>query len=1289
MVITITYIYTSKIFKVSGDRMSGEFARKMTAFFFSVQMLFLIFGVLMPNTATIQASASMIEEFLDGKNVTIIFDSPGKNDKLKFSIPKNATVLNATFIITPEPMEEDGSYTDSTDADFTDGTRYNITVQNNSIMLKLPDHPLEKMKSITSISNPTKLAIGDVNSDNINDIVVTNYDSNTITVIPGKGQGKFGSPITYPANETPYDIAIKDLDGDNLNDVVISQPTNGSIGIYYQKNKKLSNIVRKDTGGVLGLGPRGLAVGDLNNDNNPDIVVANSLSQSISIFYYDPAIGDFGDPIQSFAADLVFLPYDVAIGDFNGDNLNDVAVVYMASNKLHIFEQISLGGINYINTVSTISYSTGNGPSCIEAADLNGDGQTDVVVGNTGENTISIFYQNNGAFGSPFTYSTDMYPDDIAIGDIDGDGRKDIVVANHDSGDIGYFIYNAANKTFMEQKTIKAGTYPKGVAIGDLNSDFRLDVAVANSETNSIGIFYQIKNVRGEFIKSPVTTDKTVVSAKVTWSGNAYGQRVNLYASSNGGSTWTKLMNGIETQINDAGTKFMYKIELITSRATISPIINSVDVKYHMKSYPTDVVIDIGKTGTADWAYPGSLKNETVIDGFEEPLNKVLEKMYADEKGNSIVPIEISSDMPCIIHAHSLSILYNRAPTKVKITYPKGNVFVASSTPKFRFISYDADGDNLKYTIEISSDNFKNYSNMFSINQSKKWDDWNREDFPQGTIASYTLQEGDALRDGQYFWKAYAYDGFAWSESSEVATFIVDTTPPENVTVLINDGENYTSNPNVVLHISANDKTSGVENMSFSDDGSTWTPEESFSHTKAWKLKGKEGKKVVYTKIIDKARNSVVVKSEIIYDTSPPEGCIKDDGKRTSNYTSIHFILEFEDELSGVVLYKYSIGTSPGKDDVVEETETNESEVTVTNLKMFEGKTYYINARAKNGAGLWSEWISSDGITVDTDGPSAEIRYPIGRITTTEIKIEKDVEDINNLEIIDGDLEYRYAVFKNGKVGKWSDWEDVGKGDGGDRKVKKFEGERGYAYQFRYRAKNEIGSWGDFSKVPGSVVINRLPHVEFTISKEFPSVNEKVEFRVLNTTDEDGDSLNITWIFSDGTSEKGQVVYHKFKDSGDHFIKLIVNDSWEEVSYKISISVKEKKEEGLGVTATIGIGILALLIIIGAVLGAYFIMRKKKKKDEEQPPLSQASFPHHEEGVIIPSEKEEEIYTPPHPPEKKDETPLPSPPPPPSTSTEHEEESSEPVGMIGEKIEDAEVPEVEAKKKKIRIIKEE
>ncbi|MGA3326960.1 MAG: VCBS repeat-containing protein, partial [Terriglobia bacterium] len=224
-------------------------------------------------------------------------------------------------------------------------------------------------------------------------------------------------------------------------------------------------------------GPISVAIGDFNGDGIPDLAVADFTSSNVSIL-----LGN-GDGTFQTAVNypVATNPRSVVVGDFNGDGKLDLAVAsYTNSNNVTIL----LGnGDGTFTTKGT--FTAGSSPRSVAVGDFNGDGIPDLAVANYGGSTVSVLLGNgDGTFttatNSPYTtgFSSPTY---VAVGDFNRDGFADLVVANAGSNNVVVLLNNAdGTGTFTAQTPSTVGSIPWGVAIGDFNGDGWTDLAVAN-----------------------------------------------------------------------------------------------------------------------------------------------------------------------------------------------------------------------------------------------------------------------------------------------------------------------------------------------------------------------------------------------------------------------------------------------------------------------------------------------------------------------------------------------------------------------------------------------------------------------------------------------------------------------------------------------------------------------------------------------------------------------------------------------------------------------------------------
>ena len=175
-------------------------------------------------------------------------------------------------------------------------------------------------------------------------------------------------------------------------------------------------------------------------------------------------------------------PSAVAVADLNGDGNLDVVVANAADNSVQVFLGNGDGSFQ-----SPVTYSLGSAsPTALAITDL-GNGHLDIVTANSNNNTVSVLLGNgDGTFGTPTTLTAGANPSAIALADL-GNGHVDIVTANRGDNTVSVFLGNG-DGTFGKATSYAAGSSPDGVAIGDLNGNGKPDVVVADAGSDSVSI---------------------------------------------------------------------------------------------------------------------------------------------------------------------------------------------------------------------------------------------------------------------------------------------------------------------------------------------------------------------------------------------------------------------------------------------------------------------------------------------------------------------------------------------------------------------------------------------------------------------------------------------------------------------------------------------------------------------------------------------------------------------------------------------------------------------------------
>jgi hypothetical protein len=204
-----------------------------------------------------------------------------------------------------------------------------------------------------------------------------------------------------------------------------------------------------------------VAVGDFNGDGIPDLVTANNAGNTVSVLL---GKGDGTFQTQTTYATGIW-PASVAVGDFNGDGILDLAVANFFGNTAYYGNTVSvLLGKGDGTFQAQTTYATGNGPSSVAVGDFNGDGILDLAVANFFDNTVSVLLgKGDGTFQTQTPYATGSYSQGVAVGDFNGDGIPDLAVANSNYYTVSVLlnsITQTASAELSGAQVVGTGTHP-------------------------------------------------------------------------------------------------------------------------------------------------------------------------------------------------------------------------------------------------------------------------------------------------------------------------------------------------------------------------------------------------------------------------------------------------------------------------------------------------------------------------------------------------------------------------------------------------------------------------------------------------------------------------------------------------------------------------------------------------------------------------------------------------------------------------------------------------------------
>jgi len=326
------------------------------------------------------------------------------------------------------------------------------------------------------------------------------------------GLGNLSAQKVLHADPDTYSIGrmqFTDINGDGNTDILA---TRNSEFIWFQNNGSANFsdpiIIPSLTGGTIAAFP-----GDMDGDDDMDLVIIRPDASGSNRVYYQEnldGLGTFGTFETVINLGTNFLR-ELIIRDFDGDNDNDIA--FVGSDGSGSGGQI--GWLENLDGTATFGPKIvlyNDEASSIDAADMDGDGDLDIITG-TESSYLLAWFENTDGMGDFSSRQIIISRGasglrDIEVADVDNDGDMDVVTGSWQNYSLEWFEnVNGIADSFAQKTITNSIDNISSVSLGDFNSDGNVDVLLSAQNDDHIVTWFSNNGILTNRLNGQVSLD--------------------------------------------------------------------------------------------------------------------------------------------------------------------------------------------------------------------------------------------------------------------------------------------------------------------------------------------------------------------------------------------------------------------------------------------------------------------------------------------------------------------------------------------------------------------------------------------------------------------------------------------------------------------------------------------------------------------------------------------------------------------------------------------------------------
>jgi uncharacterized delta-60 repeat protein len=354
----------------------------------------------------------------------------------------------------------------------------------NSNLSNFDEFNITQLETIASV---LEVAAGDLDNDGLNEIVIGTSSQVTNELRYYKNQSDEWNEfnITGTGADNINTLAIGDLDNDGLNEIVVGlASTTNELRYYKNQSNGWDEFNITDVGSAA---INSLAVADADNDGLNEIVVGlSSTTNELRYYKNQSTLWDEFNITNNPSVNI----NSVSIGDVDNDGLNEItAGLASTTNELRYYKNQSNGWDEFnITDVGSAALSS------VVAEDADNDGKNEIVIGTSSLASNELRYYKNQSNGwDEFNLSNVVTISSVAVNDVDNESNKEIIIGTDEASTQNYIMYYKINKNHLSCGILSDGQTCNVSwtinATGPVGSEWNFTVNFTVNPSNDTGGF--------------------------------------------------------------------------------------------------------------------------------------------------------------------------------------------------------------------------------------------------------------------------------------------------------------------------------------------------------------------------------------------------------------------------------------------------------------------------------------------------------------------------------------------------------------------------------------------------------------------------------------------------------------------------------------------------------------------------------------------------------------------------------------------------------------------------------